>query len=408
MKKLKFSMKYVFATFLVALLFGCDEKYPELGDGLFAEIVTNKGTMVAKLHYDKAPVTVANFVALAEGTHPMVTDSLKGKPFYNGLIFHRVMNDFMIQGGDITGTGSGSPGYKFGDELDVTLKHDKPGVLAMANPGANANGSQFYITEKPTPWLDGYDQNGNLKDCQNQRVYCHSVFGEIVIGLEIQDTISNVAVDTRNKPMEDVIIETVNIVKQGFEARKFDAVKTWETELPKLEEKARIKEEEARQQASEQQRKMEELTAAAASETLPLLQEYNDKSKTLASGLLTYTINSGSGEKPKQGQNAHVWYEGYFTDGLLLDTNRKEIAEKYGQYNEQRAAQGGYNPTPMLISPDANLVAGFKEGIATMREGDKKFFYLPSHLAWGERGSPPVIRPNTDVIFIVEMIEIIN
>ena len=408
MKKLKLSMKYVYAILMVVLLISCDEKYPDLGEGLFAEIVTNKGTMVAKLHYEIAPVTVANFVALAEGTHPMVTDSLKGKPFYNGLIFHRVMDDFMIQGGDITGTGAGSPGYKFGDELDVSLKHDKPGVLAMANPGANANGSQFYITEKPTPWLDGYDENGNLKDCQNPRVYCHSVFGEIVLGLEIQDTISNVNVGPRDKPVDDVVIEAVNIVKQGFSARKFDAVKTWETELPKLEEKARQKEEEARQKASELQRKMDELSAAAASETQPLLEGYKAKSKAAASGLLTHTITNGTGAKPKQGQNVKVWYEAYFTDGKLLDTNIKEIATKYGQVNEQREMQGGYSPAPMLISPDANLVAGFKEGLAGMKVGDKKYFYLPSHLAWGERGSPPVIRPNTDIIFIVEMIEIVK
>lgn len=408
MKKLKLTMTFAFVALLAVSLISCDEKYPELGDGLFAEIVTNKGTMVAKLHYDKAPITVANFVALAEGTHPMVTDSLKGKPFYNGLIFHRVMDDFMIQGGDITGTGSGSPGYKFGDELDVTLKHDKPGVLAMANPGANANGSQFYITEKPTPWLDGYDQNGNLKDCQNQRVYCHAVFGEIVLGLEIQDTISNVKVGPRSKPVEDVVIQELNIVRQGFEARKFDAVKTWETELPVLEEKARKKEEEARSKASELQRKMEEMSQAAANELLPVLEGYRKNAKTLASGLLMHTITNGTGAKPKQGQNVKVWYEGYFTDGTLLDTNKKEVAEKYGQFNEQRDMQGGYETTMMLVSPDANLVAGFKEGLATMKVGDKKYLYLPSHLAWGERGSPPVIRPNTDIIFIVEVVEILK
>lgn len=408
MKKLKLTMTFAFVALLAVSLISCDEKYPELGDGLFAEIVTNKGTMVAKLHYDQVPVTVANFVALAEGNHPMVTDTLKGKPFYNGLIFHRVMDDFMIQGGDIMGSGSGSPGYKFGDELDINLKHDKPGVLAMANPGANANGSQFYITEKETPWLDGYDENGNLKDCQNPRIYCHSVFGQVVLGMDVRDTISNVQVGPGNRPIKDIIIQELNIVRQGFDARKFDAVKTWETELPLLEERAKKKEEEARKKAEEAQKAALEKIEAAAGELLPTLEDYKGKAKKLASGLLIHTITEGNGEKPKQGQNVKVWYEGYFTDGKLLDTNRKDVAEKYGQYNRQRELQKGYETTTMLVSPDANLVAGFKEGLANMKVGDKKYVYLPSHLAWGERGSPPVIQPNTDVVFIIEMVEIMK
>lgn len=407
MKNLKHSIKII-ALALFTVLLSCDEKYPDLGEGLFAEFVTSKGTMVAKLHYDKTPVTVANFVALAEGNHPMVADTLKGRPFYNGLIFHRVMNDFMIQGGDIIGTGSGSPGYKFGDELDITLKHDKPGILAMANPGANANGSQFYITEKETPWLDGYDANGNLKNCDNPRIYCHTVFGEVVLGLEIQDTISNVEVGPGNKPIKDVVLQQVNIIRQGFEARKFDAVKTWETELPKLEEKAKQKAEEAQRKAEEAQKKIQELTQAAADEFLPTLNDYKSKGKTRASGLILHNIEEGNGPKPKQGQSVKVWYEGYFTNGKLLDTNRKDIAEKYGLYNQQRDQQGGYVESVMVVSPDANLVPGFKEGLANMKVGDKTFIYLPSHLGWGERGSPPVIQPNTDVVFIIKMVEIVN
>jgi len=182
-----------FVVLLVLANISCQERYPNLGDGLYAEIVTTKGTMVAKLHYDKVPVTVANFVALAEGNHPMAEEKYQGKPFYDSLIFHRVMNNFMIQGGDPLGTGSGTPGYKFTADFSKDLRHDKPGILSMANAGGiNTNGSQFFITERPYPRGDIYDANGNLKPCDQPGISCHSVFGELVEGLEIQDSISNV------------------------------------------------------------------------------------------------------------------------------------------------------------------------------------------------------------------------
>jgi|TARA_R110002073_G_scaffold126764_8_gene271833 cyclophilin family peptidyl-prolyl cis-trans isomerase len=388
MKSFKQSMK-IFAFVLFASLWSCNEKYPDLGDGLFAEIVTNKGTMVAKLHYDKTPVTVANFVALTEGNHPMVDSTYKGKKYYNGLTFHRVMNDFMIQGGDPLGTGTGSPGYRFGDEFDDTLKHDKPGILSMANSGPGANGSQFFITEKPTPWLDNM----------------HSVFGELLLGFDVLDTISNVKVATRNKPVEDVVIEELNIIKQGFDARRFDAVKTWETELPLLEERAKEKKIAELKKAGEEQRKAEEKAIAAAKQLLPTFDEFKSKAKKLPSGLMMYLIKKGNGEKPKQGTKVKVWYEGYFTNGNLLDTNKKEVAEKFGQYNKQREQQQGYTPMPVEISPNAQMIAGFNEGLANMNVGDKMYLYIPSHLAWGENGRPPV-KPNEDIIFLLELVEI--
>jgi len=388
MKSFKQSKK-IFAFALFASLWSCNEKYPDLGDGLFAEIVTNKGTMVAKLHYDKTPVTVANFVALAEGNHPMVDSTYKGKKYYNGLTFHRVMNDFMIQGGDPLGTGTGSPGYRFGDEFDDTLKHDKPGILSMANSGPGTNGSQFFITEKPTLWLNNI----------------HTIFGELLLGFDVLDTISNVKVATRNKPVEDVVIEELNIIKQGFDARRFDAVKTWETELPLLEERAKEKKIAELKKAGEEQRKAEEKAIAAAKQLLPTFDEFKSKAKKLPSGLMMYLIKKGNGEKPKQGTKVKVWYEGYFTNGNLLDTNKKEVAEKFGQYNKQREQQQGYTPMPVEISPNAQMIAGFNEGLANMNVGDKMYLYIPSHLAWGENGRPPV-KPNEDIIFLLELVEI--
>ena len=383
----------VVTTVLFLSATSCDkEKYPDLGDGLYAEIVTNKGTMVIKLTPEKTPVTVANFIALSEGNHPMVAEKHKGKAFYNGLIFHRVMDQFMIQGGCPDGTGSGSPGYRFGDEFDESLKHDKPGILSMANGGPGTNGSQFFITEVPKPHLDNV----------------HTVFGEVVLGLDIQDSISNVKTAARNRPIEDVVIQEVNIVRQGFDARKFDASKTWETELPLLEERAKKHEEEARIKAENERKIAREKAEKASKEVVDLLNEYKSKSSKSNSGLSFYAIENGTGIKPKQGDQVKVNYDGYFDDGRLFGSSSKELEQLFGIYSQNKEQRGFYGELTMTISPDANLIPGFKEAVAKMRIGDKYYFYLPSHLAYGEQGSPPTIPPNTDVIYIIQMLSIIE
>jgi peptidylprolyl isomerase len=164
--------------------------YEDLGDGVFAVIDTTRGQIVVKLAYDRAPLTVSNFTALAEGK----MDAAEGKPFYDGLTFHRVIADFMIQGGDPAGNGTGGPGYRFHDEFDPSLRHDGPGVLSMANSGPNTNGSQFFITHTATPWLDGK----------------HAVFGRVVRG---QDTVNAIRQGDR--------IKTVSIVRNGAAAQGF-------------------------------------------------------------------------------------------------------------------------------------------------------------------------------------------
>lgn len=387
--------KVPMTVFLLALLMSatsCNNKYQDLEDGLYAEIITNKGTMVAKLEFEKAPVTVANFVALAEGNHPLLADSLKGKKYYNGIIFHRVIDKFMIQGGDPTGTGSGGPGFKFEDEFHPELKHDKPGILSMANSGPATNGSQFFITEIPTPNLDNR----------------HAVFGELVKGIEVQDTISNVATEKpSNKPVEDVVIQEVNIIRIGSAAKTFDAPKLFTEELPKIKEKQEKLREEQRLKAEEQQKIKEAKNAEAAKDVKPLLDGYLSKAKPSATGLKTYMITKGTGDKPIQGAQVKVNYEGYFADGRLFDSNRKEIEEKHGMLNPMKVQREMYNPMPMQISPDARMIPGFKEAVAQLRVGDKAFFYLPYHLAYGERANGP-IPAKTDLIFIIEMVEIVT
>ena len=387
--KLTKSLTSVLGLIFLLSTLSCQNKYPELGNGLFAEFATTKDTIIVELFYEKTPLTVANFVGLAEGTHPKLADSVQGIPFYNGTIFHRVINEFMIQGGDPSGTGMGKPGFTFGDEFDETLKHDKPGVLSMANSGPATNGSQFFITEVPTPWLDNK----------------HSIFGQVVKGQEVVDSISNVQVmPGSNKPLEDIRILSLNIIRQGFGAKRFNAAKTWNREFPLLEEKRLKKIEEAKQEAERQKKIAEEKMETAAAEILPVLEDYKSKATTSDSGLLSYTIKEGTGEKPKQGQSVKLYYQGYFSDGKLFGTNVKDIDIKCGTYDEKKEQRGFYNLMPMQISADAQMIPGFKEGVFNMKKGDKTFLYLPSHLAYGEAGRGP-IAPNSDLIFIIEMVD---
>ena len=398
----------LFVLFLLITATSCKEEYPELEDGIYAEFITTKDTMIAKLFYNKVPVTVANFVALAEGNHPMADEKYKGKPFYDSLTFHRVMNNFMIQGGDPTATGSGTPGYKFTADFSSDLKHDKPGILSMANSGGtNTNGSQFFITEVPYPSLDAFDADGNMKPCDQPRVSCHSVFGELVKGINVQDSISNVKTGAGNKPVEDVIITKLNIIRKGSAAKAFNAPKVFEEEMPNVEEGFTKLKEEAKIKADKALKEREVKITAAANDTKPLLDDYASKSTTLASGLKKYVITEGTGAKPKTGQQAMIAYEGYFVDGKLFDSNSEAIAEKYGMLNEQRKAAGAYGPSKMKISPDEQMIAGFKEALSTMKVGEKAFFYIPSHLAYGERGRGS-IKPNTDLTFVLEMTEIVQ
>lgn len=362
----------------IALTSCKSSKHPELGDGVFADIQTTKGDIVVKLEHEKTPITVANFISLAEGTNTFVSEEYKGKKFYDGLTFHRVMKDFMIQGGDPLGTGMGNPGYKFMDEFNDSLVHDKKGILSMANSGPTSNGSQFFITHKETPWLNNK----------------HSVFGEVVLGMPILDSIANVPVAAGNKPVSEVKMNTIEIIRNGKDAKKFDAVAVmseyFASEGERLEALAKEKAE----------KKAAALKAAAAfSAAIPADKE---KAKEYPSGLKILSQIEGDGEKPKIGQEVLVMYAGYLEDGTLFDSNYKDIAMKYNKFDWNRDQARGYEAIPMQYSPEAQLIAGFKEALMTMKVGDKIRVFIPPHLGYGEQGGGP-IPPNADLIFDLEI-----
>ncbi len=364
------------------LIVSCQDKYSDLEDGLFAEFKTTHGTMVAQLYYEKTPITVANFVALSEGNHPEVQEAFKGKPYYNGIIFHRVMDNFMIQGGDPLKTGKGGPGYQFFDEI-TDLKHDKAGVLSMANSGPATNGSQFFITEAPTPWLDGI----------------HTIFGQLVKGIEIQDSISNVKTGIANRPIIDVVINELNIIRKGEAAELFDAPNTWNNK-DKIQEKLKMDEE---RKMELEFRRMDSL----AKLDIIKLEDYNKKSIKQKSGLKIYVIKQGRGIKPKDGKIIKLYADGYLKNGVLFWSNNREINEIHGKYDTEKEGRGFYDPIEMELSPDMQLIPGFKEAVYTMNVGDIIYCHIPSHLAYGSQ-SRGLITPNSDLNFIIHMVSAEN
>ncbi len=313
-----------------------------LADGLYARMATTKGDIILRLEPDKTPLTVINFVGLAEGSK----DSSRGKgvPFYNGLTFHRVIKNFMIQGGDPQGTGAGGPGYKFPDEFSPSLRFDSPGVLAMANAGPATNGSQFFITHIPTPWLNGK----------------HTIFGKVVKG---QDVVN--AIRKGDK------IKTVTILRVGAKAQKFKAGQhEFETLLKGMQHKSKEK---LRNKMSKKQE---------------LIHKKWPDAITTPSGLMYVVTQEGTGDTtPTKGTMITTHYTGKLLDGTKFDSSIDR-----GQ--------------PFKFSVGTHrVIKGWDEAFLGMKKGEKRTLIIPPELGYGTRGAGNVIPPNATLVFDVELLD---
>jgi peptidylprolyl isomerase len=368
--------RILFLFMAIATLSSCKEDNNNLPDGLYAKIETNKGEIIIALNYKKAPITVANFVTLAEGKNDFVTNkNLKGRPFFDGLKFHRVIKDFMIQTGDPLGTGSGDAGYKFKDEFS-DMRFDKGGVLAMANNGPATNSSQFFITHLTTPWLDGK----------------HTIFGQVVDkGMEVV-----------NKIEQNDYINKITIIRNGEAAKKFNAVKTFYDyfSIESENQKKRLALE------AQNQKEYDSKYKEVRDDKVAYFKALQTKAQKTSTGLKYVITKSTGAQKPAKGTPIFIHYAGFLEDGQLFDTSLEDVAKTFGKYDQNRAAQNGYQPIPFEAGRKDGMIPGFIEGLEKLSFGDKALLFIPSHLAYGAGGAGDVIPPNANIIFEIELMEV--
>jgi peptidylprolyl isomerase len=316
----------------------------KLQDGMYVKFDTSKGEIICALEFEKTPLTVANFVGLAEGSKELGGGAkMKGDNFYDGLTFHRVIPDFMIQGGCPLGSGTGGPGYTFPDEIDSSLKHTGPGILSMANAGPGTNGSQFFITHVPTPWLDGK----------------HTVFGHVVSG---QDVVNAVAQGDK--------INKVEIIRVGKKAEAFKAdQEAFDALLANHEKAQRDKE------------------LAAMEEQTELIKKNWPDAVTTPSGLKYVVVAEGEGDAtPTAGAMVKAHYTGKLLDGSKFDSSYDR-----GTPIDFPVGQG-------------RVIKGWDEAFLGMKKGEKRVLIIPPDLGYGPSGRGP-IPPNAYMVFDVELVD---
>jgi cyclophilin family peptidyl-prolyl cis-trans isomerase len=348
-------MRYLVTAILLAVVSLGFSQASKLADGLYVKFSTSKGEIICQLEYKKVPMTVANFVGLVEGNLHVEEVNIT-KPFFNGLKFHRVIADFMIQGGDPAGNGSGGPGYKFFDEIDPSLKHLSPGILSMANSGPNTNGSQFFITHKATPWLDGK----------------HTVFGTVIQGQDVVNAIQQN--DTMNK---------VTIIRIGKDAKAFNAQMEFDAKYLKIK--------------AVESAKMEAFAKIAAMSDVEYNADFKRRVSTkdprsgltqTPSGLMYVIENPGEAYKAELGAKMSLHYRGSFlATGEKFDASYDRNVPMDFNYQVQR------------------MIPGFEEGLKLIGKGGKATLYLPYRLAYGPQGNPR-IPGYSDLVFEIEMVNL--
>ena len=365
--------KIILLTIAIITLINCTPIYKKMNidkdfynglqDGVYAKMETSKGELIIQFFDKEAPVTVANFVGLAQGTIENKAKA-KGVPYYDGIVFHRIIKNFMIQGGDPQGTGIGDPGYKFDDEKN-DLQHKGKGILSMANSGPNTNGSQFFITEVATPWLDGR----------------HTVFGEVVKGEDVIDAIAKVEKGAQDKPKIDVVLEKVSVFSKGDEYKDYDAAKLFNEGKGKIQEnnKAILAKIEA-----DKKKKEEEFAANQQK----LVDDLKAGMQATPSGLYYKITKTTNGVDPKAGDEVSVHYAGKLVDGSEFDSSFKRN-----------------QPIEIPIGV-GQVIKGWDEGILLLKEGEAATLLIPSELGYGARGAGGVIPPNAWLIFDVELVKV--
>ena len=369
-------MKRKLSLLFIAIiaLSSCKNEHSNLPDGLYANIETNKGNIIVQLDYDKAPITVANFVTLAEGKNTFVNEEYRGKSYYDGLKFHRVIPNFMIQGGDPLSDGTGGAGYLFKDEFS-DLKFDKGGQVAMANSGPATNSSQFFITHLATPWLDGK----------------HTIFGHVIEnGMKVVNAIVQ----------NDNIIK-ITIVRNGIAARKFDAEKIFSSffshEAENQKKQALID--------TENKKLYDAKYKAVKEQKTTYFVGIKKSAIKSSSGLYYKIISKGKGKKPTAGNTIYIHYAGFLENGELFDTSIEEVSKAFGKFDQRRADARQYLPIPFEAGRKDGMIPGFIEGIEKLSFGDKAVLFIPSNLAYGAQGAGGVIPPNANIIFEIELSE---
>jgi peptidyl-prolyl cis-trans isomerase A (cyclophilin A) len=382
--------KRIYILVVSFLVVGCstDAKYKDLKEGLYAEIQTSKGDVLLELYAEDAPMTVANFVSLAEGTNTKVTDSIQGKKYFDGIRFHRVVNNFIIQGGDPTETGRGTAGYRFGDEFtkDKNGKllhiHGDAGMLSMANGGPGSNGSQFFITHRAIPHLDGK----------------HTVFGKTLINtlqlkqlkqqvkdtLKLKRAIDSLRMSVVNSIAQFDTIYTVKIIRLGSKANSFEAAEVFDNEFMKYAE--------SQKDRNKKEKDEDEVRFSKYLENKAAFSAKMNESKAIKTasglGILKLKINP-SGRKVVTNKLIKSHFTLYIADGKKIEST----------------VDSGEPFVFQLDDTEKPMITGFKEGAATLRVGEKARLFIPYYIGFGEAKYGP-FPAKSDLVFEIEIIEI--